>query len=123
MYVGTPFYTNGVLGNQNYRFTFFIISCLTIAFGIIIILGELHIPLITTKFTFFYYSFVKGIIYFAYGFLTMGMSNVFGLIVSIVLWLVGVLNCVYGWRSLSTFQWNKVGARGTTTIVTRREYI
>jgi len=123
MYQGTPFYANGVLGNQNYRFTFFMLACVTIIFGLIIILGELHIPFVTTKFTFFYYSFVKGIIYFCYGFLTMGMSNLFGLFVSIVMWLVGILNCVYGWRAITSFQWNKVGSRGTTTIVTRREYI
>jgi len=123
MFKATPFYTNGVLGNQNYRWTFFILAATMIAFGVVMILGELHVPLITTKFTFFYYSFVKGIIYVAIGFLVMGMSNVFGLFVAIMLWLLGIANCVYGWRSLTTFQWSKVGARGTTTIVTRREYI
>jgi len=123
MYKGTPFYTNGKLGNQNFRFTFFLLAALMVAFGVVIILGELHMPIITTKFTFFYYSFVKGIIYIAIGFLVMGMSNIFGLFVAIYMWIVGILNCVYGWRSVTTFQWNKVGARGTTTIVTRREYI
>jgi len=123
MYKGTPFYTNGFAGNQNFRWTFFILACLAVTFGVIMILGELHVPLITTKFTFFYYSFVKGLIYFAIGFLVMGMSNIFGLFTAIVLWLVGILNCIYGYRSLLSFQWTKIGARGTTTIVTRREYI
>jgi len=123
MHEGTPFWTNGDLGNQNFRFSFFMLAAVMVAFGVIMILGELHLPLITTKFTFFYYSFVKGIIYVAVGFLVMGMSNIFGLFVAIVLWAVGIANCVYGWRSLTTFQWSKVGARGTTTIVTRREYI
>jgi len=123
MYKGTPFYTNGFLGNQNMRWTFFVLAALMVAFGVIMILGELHVPLITTKFTFFYYSFVKGLVYVAIGFLVMGMSNVFGLLVAIVLWVVGILNCIYGWRSVTTFQWGKIGARGTKTIVTRREYI
>jgi len=123
MYKGTYFYTNGYLGNQNMRWTFFLLAVLMVAFGVIMILGELHVPLITTKFTFFYYSFVKGLIYVAIGFLIMGMSNIFGLFVAIIMWVVGVLNCVYGWRSLTTFQWGKIGARGTKTIVTRREYI
>jgi len=42
---------------------------------------------------------------------------------AVAMWVLGILNCVYGWRSLVNFQWNKIGARGTTTIVTRREYI
>jgi len=123
MYKGTPFYTNGILGNQNFRWTYFMLAVVVIAFGIIMILGELQVPLITTKFTFFYYSFVKGLIYVAVGFLVMGMANVFGLFVAIVFWVIGILNCIIGWRSLTTFQWTKIGARGTTTIVTRREYI
>jgi len=122
MHTGTPFWTNGVL-NQNFRFSFFMLAAVMVVFGVVMILGELHVPLITTKFTFFYYSFVKGIIYIAVGFLVMGMSNIFGLFVAIVLWGVGIANCVYGWRTITTFQWIKVGARGTTTIVTRREYI
>jgi len=123
IYKGTIFHTNGILGNQNMRWTFFLLACLMVAFGVIMILGELHVPLITTKFTFFYYSFVKGIIYVGIGFLVMGMSNIFGLLVAIVMWVIGILNCIYGWRSVTSFQWNKIGARGTTTIVTRREYI
>jgi len=123
MYKGTIFYTNGFLGNQNMRWTFFILAALMVAFGVIMILGELHVPLVTTKFTFFYYSFVKGLIYVAIGFLIMGMSNILGLLVAIIMWVVGILNCVYGWRSVTTFQWGKIGARGTKTIVTRREYI
>jgi len=123
VYKDNLFYTNGYLGNQNMRWTFFLLAVLTVTFGVIMILGELHVPLITTKFTFFYYSFVKGVIYFAIGFLLMGMSNLFGLFCAIYMWLLGILNCIYGWRSLTTFQWNKVGATGTTTIVTRREYI
>jgi len=125
MYVGTYFYTTPAtyLGNQNMRWSFFILACLIIAFGVIMILGELHVPLVTTKFTFFYYSFVKGLVYVAVGFLIMGMSNLCGLFMAIAMWVLGILNCVYGWRSLVNFQWNKIGARGTTTIVTRREYI
>jgi len=123
LYKGTLFYTNGYLGNQNMRWTFFLLAVLSVAFGVIMILGELHVPVITTKFTFFYYSFVKGIIYVAYGFLVMGMSNVFGLAVAIYMWLLGIFNCIYGWRSLTSFKWNKIGERGTTTVVTRREYI
>jgi len=119
----TVFWTWGPMANQNMRWTFFILAACMIAFGVIMILGELHVPLITTKFTFFYYSFVKGLIYFAVGFLLMGMSNLFGLFVAMLMWIVGILNCIYGWRSVATFQWTKVGARGTTTIVTRREYI
>jgi len=125
MYKGTYFYSTPAtyLGNQNMRWTFFILACMTIAFGVIMILGELHVPLVTTKFTFFYYSFVKGLVYVAFGFLVMGMANLLGLAMAVVMWALGILNCIYGWRSLATFQWNKVGARGTTTIVTRREYI
>jgi len=123
MYKGTVFYTNGYLGNQNMRFTFFILAAVMVAFGVVMILGELHVPLITTKFTFFYYSFVKGLIYFGTGFLCMGMANLFGLFVAIVMWIVGIANCVHGWRSVATFKWNQIGARGTTTVVTRREYI
>jgi len=123
MYDSTPFYSAGPLGNQNLRWTILILSIVFIAFGVVMILGELHVPLVTTKFTFFYYGFVKGIIYFAIGFLCMGMSNLFGLFVAIYMWIIGILNCVVGWRALTSFQWKKVGARGTTTIVTRREYI
>jgi len=123
MYKGSPFTGPGVLGNQNYRWTFFIIACLSVVFGVVMILGELHVPIITTKFTFFYYSFVKGLIYIAIGFLAMGMANVLGLFIAIYLWIVGLLNCIFGWRSITTFQWKKVGQTGTTTIVTRREYI
>jgi len=120
---GKLFYTNGYLGNQNMRWSFFILAAVMVVFGVVMILGELHVPLITTKFTFFYYSFVKGLIYFATGFLCMGMSNLFGLFVAILLWLVGIANCVYGWKSVTAFKWNTIGARGTTTVVTRREYI
>jgi len=123
MYKGTLFYTNGYLGNQNMRFTFFLLAVLIVAFGVIMILGELHIPMVTTKFTFFYYSFVKGLIYIGIGFLVMGMSNIFGLVVAIYFWLLGIGNCIYGWRSVTNFKWNKIGQRGTTTVVTRREYI
>jgi len=123
MYKGTVFYTNGYLGNQNMRFTFFMLAVTIVAFGVIMILGELHVPIITTKFTFFYYSFVKGIIYVATGFLIMGMSNLLGLVVAIYMWILGILNCIYGWRSVVSFKWNKIGERGTTTVVTRREYI
>lgn len=123
MYDGSVFQTNGQLGQQNMRFTLFALSVVIISFGIIMVLGELHVPLITTKFTFFYYSFVKGIIYLAFGFLVMGMSNLFGLFVAIYFWIIGIANCVYGWRSLAAFQWKSIGGRGTTTIVTRREYI
>lgn len=87
------------------------------------ILGELHVAAITTKFTFFYYGFVKGIIYILVGMLCFGMSNLFGLFVAIVMIAVGVLNCVFGFRGVRSFQWNTIGSRGTTTIVTRREYI
>jgi len=123
MYKDYAFRTNGYLGNQNYRWTFFILALLTVVFGVIMVLGELHVPLVTTKFTFFYFSFVKGLIYVAVGFLVMGMSNIFGLFAAFVMWVVGILNCVYGWRSLTTFNWSSIGATGTTTIVTRREYI
>lgn len=123
MYKDSYFYSNGYLGNQNMRWTFFLLACLIVIFGVIMILGELHVPLVTTKFTFFYYSFVKGMIYLSIGFLVMGMSNLLGLVIAIYMWIIGILNCIYGWRSVATFQWNKVGARGTTTIVTRREYI
>jgi len=123
MYTSTLFRTNNVLANQDHRFTIFSFAAISIAFGVIMILGELHVPLVVTKFTFFYYSFVKGLVYIAYGFPCMGLSNLFGLFTAIVLWIIGILNCIYGWRALTSFQWNKIGQRGTTAVVTRREYI
>jgi len=123
MYTGSIFRTNAVLGNQNFRFTIFIFSAICIAFGIVMILGELHVPLVVTKFTFFYYSFVKGLIYIAWGFPVMGLCNLFGLFTAIILWILGIVNCIMGWRTVTTFDWKKVGQRGTTAVVTRREYI
>jgi len=123
MYKDQLFRTNGYLGNQNYRWSFFVLALLTVVFGVIMVLGELHVPFVTTKFTFFYFSFVKGLVYIAVGFLVMGMSNIFGLFAAFVMWAVGVVNCIYGWKSLTTFNWKGIGATGTTTIVTRREYI
>jgi len=123
MFKDDLFRTNGYLGNQNYRWTFFMLAVFTTIFGIIMVLGELHVPAITTKFTFFYFSFVKGLIYISIGFLLLGMSNILGLAASIVIWVVGILNCIYGWGSVKTFNWSNIGATGTTTIVTRREYI
>lgn len=123
MYTGSIFRSSNVLGNQNYRWTFFVLAALAVVFGITMILGELHVSAITTKFTFFYYSFVKGLIYILVGMLCFGMSNLFGLFVALVMIAVGVLNCVFGFRSVRSFHWNTIGSRGTTTIVTRREYI
>jgi len=123
MYTSNDFRTNGILGNQDYRFTIFIFAAICIAFGVVMILGELHVPLVVTKFTFFYYSFVKGLIYIAWGFPVMGLCNLLGLFTGVALWIIGILNCIYGWRSLTSFQWNKIGQRGTTSVVTRREYI
>ena len=87
------------------------------------ILGELHVPIVTTKFTFFYYSFVKGIVYFLVSLLCLGMSNILGLVTAIIFMLAALANCIYGYRLLTTFQWSTLKNRGTTTIVTRREYI
>lgn len=123
MFTASVFRSANVLGNQNYRWTFFVLAALAVVFGITMILGELHVAAITTKFTFFYYGFVKGIIYILVGMLCFGMSNLFGLFVAIVMIAVGVLNCVFGFRGVRSFQWNTIGSRGTTTIVTRREYI
>jgi len=123
MYTATVFYTNAYLGNQDMRWTIFVFAMILIAFGVVMILGELHVPLVVTKFTFFYYSFVKGLIYIALGFPCMGLANFLGLVTAIVLWIIGILNCIIGWRSVTTFDWKKVGQRGTTTVVTRREYI
>jgi uncharacterized membrane protein HdeD (DUF308 family) len=123
MYKSTAFRTNNTFGNQNYRWTFFFLALLMIVFGIVTVMGELRIPLVTTKFTFFYYGFVKGIIYVLVGVLCLGMANFFGLFVAIFMWVVGILNCVHGYKAVLGFNWSTVGARGTTTIVTRREYI
>ena len=92
-------------------------------FGVVVVLGELHVPVVTTKFTFFYYGFVKGLIYILVGIPCMGMSNIFGLCVAIFLWIAGLVNCVFGFRAVTSFQWSSIGNRGTSTIVTRREYI
>lgn len=92
-------------------------------FGVVVVLGELHVPVVTTKFTFFYYSFVKGIIYFLVSMLCLGMANILGLITAILLMIAALVNCVFGFRAVKEFKWNTLAARGTTTIVTRREYI
>jgi len=41
LYVSTYFANNHYLGNQNMRWSFFVLACLTILFGVIMILGDL----------------------------------------------------------------------------------
>lgn len=122
-YSATAFRERNFLANQNMRFTFIVFLVLLIAAGVVIILGELHVELVTSKFTFFYFSFMKGVIYLAIGILCLGVANILGLCIAILFFIAGIVNCVVGRNQLIHFKWNEVGQRGTTTIITRREFI
>lgn len=109
-------------GSYNFRFTYIVLMFVLIIFAVVMVLGELHVAAVTTKFTFFFASFTKGLVYIALGVLVMAVANVFGLVTAILLWITGIINMVVGRNYIVNYRWNEVTHRGTTTIITRREY-